>query len=194
MVREKKTAQVAVVGAGLIGLEVADALVRPKVTVSIIEKEDQVLPGLLDAEIAPLVHRGLRQRKVQFYPGAPVEAFLPAVDGTSLGSIAAGGQEVPADLAVVAVGARPEVNLAREAGLAIGPTGALAVNEYLQTEDPLIYAGGDCVENTHLISRQKVYTPMASVAVKHGRVIGSNLAGRRSSLACWGLSSWRRLT
>lgn len=175
----EKAAQMAVIGAGLIGLEVADALARPKVVVSVIEKEEQVLPGLLDVEMASLVARALRQRKVQLHLGALLEAFRPAPDGTGLGSIVAGGEEMPGDLAVVAVGVQPEVNLAREAGLDIGPTGAMAVNEYLQTEDPLIYAGGDCVENTHLISRQKVYTPMASVASKHGRVIGSNLAGQQ---------------
>lgn len=71
------------------------------------------------------------------------------------------------------------MSLARDAGLVLGRTGAVCVNEYLQTSDPAVYAGGDCVENLHLVSRQKVYLPLGSTANKHGRVIGDNLAGRR---------------
>jgi rhodanese-related sulfurtransferase len=77
----------------------------------------------------------------------------------------------------LAVGVRPDVRLANEAGLELGPTGAIAVNQYLQTSDPDIYAGGDCVENTHLLTGNKVFAPMGSTANKHGRVIGTNVTG-----------------
>jgi rhodanese-related sulfurtransferase len=86
---------------------------------------------------------------------------------------------VEADLVLVAIGVRPNVKLAKDAGVALGHTGAISVNEYLQTSDPDIYAGGDCVENTHLITGSKVYAPMGSTANKHGRVIGTNITGGR---------------
>ena len=84
---------------------------------------------------------------------------------------------IPAQLVVVAVGVRPNVELAKAAGLEIGPTGCIAVNEYLQTSDPAIYAGGDCAENTHRVSGAKIFTPMGSTANKHGRVIADNICG-----------------
>ena len=77
----------------------------------------------------------------------------------------------------MAVGVRPNVELAKAAGLEIGPTGCIAVNEYLQTSDPAIYAGGDCAENTHRVSGAKIFTPMGSTANKHGRVIADNICG-----------------
>jgi rhodanese-related sulfurtransferase len=89
----------------------------------------------------------------------------------------ADGQSVDADLVVMAIGVRPNVELAKAAGLTIGETGAIAVNEFLQTSDPDIYAGGDCVENTCMITGRKIYVPLGSTANKHGRVIGDNVTG-----------------
>ena len=84
---------------------------------------------------------------------------------------------IPAQMVIVAVGVRPNAELAREAGLAIGPSGCIAVNEYMQTSDPCIYAGGDCAENTHRVSGAKIFAPMGSTANKHGRVIADNICG-----------------
>ncbi|MBP1765296.1 MAG: npr, partial [Firmicutes bacterium] len=84
---------------------------------------------------------------------------------------------IPADLVVLAIGVKPNVELARAAGLAIGATGGIAVNEYMQTSDPDIYAGGDCVETTNMITGKKVFAPMGSTASKQGRIIGENLCG-----------------
>ena len=84
-------------------------------------------------------------------------------------------------MVILACGVRPNVELARECGLAIGETGAIKVNQYLQTSDPAIYAGGDCVENIHLVTGRPVYVPLASTSNKHGRVIGSNLAGLKET-------------
>ena len=78
---------------------------------------------------------------------------------------------------LLALGSRPNVALARDAGLAIGKLGGLAVNEYLQTSDPDIYAGGDCVENTHRVTGAPMLAPMGSTANKHGRIIGTNVTG-----------------
>ncbi|MDN5347210.1 MAG: hypothetical protein PWP65_774 [Clostridia bacterium] len=173
---EKKVDQVAIIGAGLIGLEVADALASPRRKVVLIEKEDQVLPSLLDKEMAELLLKRLRQRRVEVRLSAKVQAFQ-AGGGGELEKVLTAEGEVPARVAVVAAGVRPNVKLAEEAGLEIGRTGAIAVNAYLQTSDPEIYAGGDCVENYHLVSGKQVYAPMASTANKHGRVIGTNITG-----------------
>ena len=80
-------------------------------------------------------------------------------------------------MVILALGARPNIELARQAGLKLGASGAIAVNEYLQTSDEAIFAGGDCAENTHMISGEKMFLPMGSTANKHGRVIGENLCG-----------------
>ncbi|MCX8012499.1 MAG: FAD-dependent oxidoreductase, partial [Desulfobacterota bacterium] len=90
-------------------------------------------------------------------------------------------QELPADLVLLAVGVRPNVELAKKAGLTLGKTGAIEVNEYLQTSDPDIYAGGDCVENLHRITGEKVYTPLGSIANKHGRIIAGHITGENLS-------------
>ena len=84
---------------------------------------------------------------------------------------------IPAQLVIVAVGVRPNTELASAAGLELGTSGAIAVNEYLQTSDPDIYAGGDCAENMNLISKKRIFAPMGSTANKHGRVIADNICG-----------------
>ena len=100
-------------------------------------------------------------------------------DGSGRASVVetANGDRFDADMVVVAIGVRPNVRLAKEAGLKIGVTGAIAVDEYLRTSDPDIYAGGDCVENIDLVTGRKVYLPLGSTANKHGRVIGDNVTG-----------------
>ncbi len=85
--------------------------------------------------------------------------------------------ELDADMVLMAIGVRPNIELAKNAGLEIGESGAIFVNEYLQTSDPSIYAGGDCAENTNLLTGKKVYAPMGSVANKHGRIIADHIIG-----------------
>lgn len=178
LVKTKQVGKAVVIGAGLIGLEVADALAGQRVKVTVIEVKDQVLPNLLDAELAAILQRQIEQRKVEVLTSTRVEALAGGAEGKVRRVITDRG-ELETDMAVVACGVKPNVHLARGAGLALGATGAISVNQYLQTSDPYIYAGGDCVENLHLVSGQPVYLPLASTASKHGRVIGGNLAGYR---------------
>ncbi|MGC8839504.1 MAG: FAD-dependent oxidoreductase, partial [Anaerolineae bacterium] len=163
-----------VVGAGPIGLEAADALVSKRARVTVLEMAPHILPGLLDPEMADLAQSLMQHPFLRLVTDAPVQR-LTMENGALAAHTPAG--TFPADLVLVAVGVRPNVELARAAGLALGPTGALAVDEHGRTSDPAIFAGGDCVESTHLVSGEKVYIPMGSTANKHGRVIGSNLAG-----------------
>jgi NADPH-dependent 2,4-dienoyl-CoA reductase/sulfur reductase-like enzyme/rhodanese-related sulfurtransferase len=167
------------VGGGLIGMEAAEALTARGVQVTVVEMMDYVLPALLDLEPAAFLTKHLRAKGVTVVTGSKVTAIQGDAGGKVSG-VVAGERRIDADMVLLAIGIRPNVDLAREAGLQIGPTGAIAVNDRCQTSDPDIYAGGDCVECTHRITGQKVFVPLGSTANKHGRVIGDNLAGIES--------------
>ena len=168
--------RVAVVGGGLIGLEVADALANQGVDVTILEMKEQLLYGLLDPDMAALLAKHIRDKGIDLRLGMPVKGFEGDADQSFCGAVTDGGV-VKADMAIVAIGVRPNVSLAVGAGLELGKTGAIKVNEYLQTNDPDIYAGGDCVECVNLVTGAPIYAPMGSTANKHGRVIGDNVTG-----------------
>jgi NADPH-dependent 2,4-dienoyl-CoA reductase/sulfur reductase-like enzyme/rhodanese-related sulfurtransferase len=168
-----------IVGAGLIGIEMAEVLQSRGLEVAVVEAMDGVLPGILDGEISALLAAYLTGKGINLKLQQKVAGFR-GEDGR-LRQVMTDKSALDADIAIVAIGARPNVKLAREAGLKIGPSGAIAVNERLQTEDPDIYAGGDCAESTHLLTGAKVCIPMGSTANKHGRVIGTNVTGGRET-------------
>ncbi len=171
---ENGVTDVVIVGAGFIGMELAEAFYNLGVKVSVVEMQDRILPQMLDAEMAELAAVPLKAAGINLCLGEKTLAF----EGTGrVAGVRTDKRTIPAQLVVVAVGVRPNVELAREAGLAIGPSGAIAVNGYLQTDDPAIYAGGDCAENTHRVSGAKLFAPMGSTANKHGRVIADNICG-----------------
>lgn len=163
-----------IIGAGLVGMEMAEAFKNWEINVTVIEMKEQIFPAFLDAEIAQSVGKYAGDKGISIITGERVEQFKGE---TGVEAVVTDKREIPADLVVLAVGVNPNVALAREAGLTLGPTGAIAVNEYMQTSDPDIYAGGDCVENTHRVTGKKVFIPMGSTANKHGRVIGENICG-----------------
>lgn len=168
-----------IVGGGLIGLEMAEALTDRGLTVTLLEMKDQVLASALDFGMAALVHRELRKNGVELRLGEPLQA-IEGEKGRVTQVVTARGS-YPADLVVLAIGVRPEVSLAREAGLEIGPTGAIAVDQQLRSSDPSIWAAGDCAESRDLLTGQPVYLPLGSTANKHGRVVADNLCGREAS-------------
>ncbi|WP_129125767.1 FAD-dependent oxidoreductase [Geomonas oryzae] len=169
-----------IVGGGLIGLETAEALRQKGMQVTLVEMRDQLLPGVLDAEVAASVEKHVKQQGVTVLTGCAVTGF--AGEG-SVAKVMVGEREIEADLVVLAPGATPNVQLAREAGLAIGTTGAIAVDQMLRTSDPDIYACGDCCETTHLVTGKKVFVPLGSTANKQGRVAGINAAGGEATFA-----------
>ncbi|MBU5637285.1 FAD-dependent oxidoreductase [Geomonas sp. Red69] len=173
-------ASACIIGAGLIGLETAEALQGKGVQVTLVEMRDQLLPGVLDAEVAAVVEKHVKLQGVTVLTGCAVTGF--AGEG-KVQTVVAGGREIAADLVVLAPGVTPNVALAREAGLAIGVTGAIAVDEHLRTSDPDIYACGDCCETTHLVTGKKVFIPLGSTANKQGRVAGINAAGGEATFA-----------
>lgn len=168
--------KVVIVGAGLIGLEMAEAFIHIGCKVTVLEALDRVLPTLLDPDIAVLVEKQLRDKGVKVLCGQRVGGFQGAKNGR-VRQVIAGNTEFNTDLVLLALGVRPEVTLAKTAGLAIGATGGISVDKYLQTSDPDIYAGGDCVEDVNLITGKKTLAPMGSTANKHGRIIGTNVTG-----------------
>lgn len=169
-----KVKNAVVMGAGLVGIEMAEAFHCWGVHVAVVEMLPQIFPAMLDEEIALAVEKYAREKGIEVRTGEKVLEFRGEA---AVREVVTDKGVIPADLVILAVGVRPNVALAKEAGLDIGPSGAIAVNAYMQTSDPDIYAGGDCAENTHMLTGKKMFTAMGSTANKHGRVIGENLCG-----------------
>ena len=174
LITEGRVKRVVIVGAGLIGLEGAEAFSSAGCEVTLVEALDWILPELLDFEVARHVEKHLKAKGVELLLGQRVTGFEGDKDGW-VHRVKTSGKEIETDLVLIAIGIRPNIELAKEAGLTIGSTGGVAVNEYLQTSDPDIYAGGDCVENKSLITGKEILAPLGSTANKHGRVIGTNV-------------------
>jgi len=173
--------KVAIVGGGLIGMETCGAFVERGCEVTVFEMMPHLVPTLLDEEMALLLEKYLVEKGVKVVKGSPVSRIIDDGAGRVGGVETADGRRFEADLVIVAIGVRPNTGLAADAGLDIGPTRAIAVNEHLQTNDPDIYAGGDCVENANLVTGEKVYAPMGSTANKHGRIIADNINGMKTA-------------
>lgn len=169
-----------IIGAGLIGIEVTEAFTKQGLSITIIERLDKAMGELLDFEIAYHVHEELEANGVDLRLGESVLS-ISGDDQGNVKSVITDKEEIPADIVLIAVGVRPNIRLAKEMGLAIGETEAIRTNRHMQTSDPSIYAGGDCVENTHLITGKPIYAPMGSTANKHGRVIADNICGIQSA-------------
>ncbi|TYO99352.1 NADPH-dependent 2,4-dienoyl-CoA reductase/sulfur reductase-like enzyme [Geothermobacter ehrlichii] len=174
-------ARAVIVGGGLIGLEMAEALRARHMEVRLLEMQPQVLSGILDADLAEQVHRTLRQNGVELHLGEALKG-IEEKDGR-VGRVITTSGSYPADLVILALGVKPNVELAREAGLKIGVSGAIAVNERMQTSDPAIYAAGDCVESRHQLNGTPLYLPLGSTANKQGRVVADNLGGIDSAFS-----------
>lgn len=168
--------QAVIVGAGFIGLEMAENLVKRGLKVTIIEATDQVMPPM-DREMAEFVARHLRANGVELCLSDPVAAFEGA-DGIVQVARTAGGAVLPADMVVLAIGVRPETSLARECGLQIGPRGGIQVDESMRTSDPNIWAVGDAVEVTEFVTGESCVIPLAGPANRQGRIAADAIAGR----------------
>ncbi len=165
-----------IVGAGLIGIEVAEAFKKQGMKVTVIERLDSAMGELLDPEIAYHLHNEFRANLVALRLGETVIKINDDGSGC-VKSLTTDKGEYPADIVLIAVGVRPNIRLAEEMGLEIGETGAIKVDMHMRTSDQNIYAGGDCVENNNIINGKPIYTPMGSTANKHGRVIADNICG-----------------
>jgi pyruvate/2-oxoglutarate dehydrogenase complex dihydrolipoamide dehydrogenase (E3) component/rhodanese-related sulfurtransferase len=146
--------------------------------VTVVEKLPQILT-MLDAHMVRLVEKHMESKGVRVLTDTTVEAFLPSpADADRVGSVQTTRGAVPADLVILSIGVRPNVTLAKAAGLVLGEkTGAIRVDAQMCTSDPDIYAAGDCVEVRHLISGQAAFIPLGSTANKQGRVAANAICG-----------------
>jgi NADPH-dependent 2,4-dienoyl-CoA reductase/sulfur reductase-like enzyme/rhodanese-related sulfurtransferase len=168
---------VAVIGGGYIGLEMAEALVERGMKVSLIELAPQVMAPV-DPEMATPLHQELIKQGVDLRLKTSVTAFASA--GTELELELSDGKQLIVDLAILAIGVKPETGLASAAGLDLGTTGGIQVDAHMQTSDPAIYAVGDAVEVLDFSTKQPALIPLAGPANRQGRIAADNIFGRES--------------
>lgn len=163
-----------VVGAGFIGLEMADNLHAQGAEVSIVEMGNQVMAPI-DFSMAALVHQHLMDKGVNLYLEQAVDSFEQ--EGKRLKVKFKNGHSILADIVILSIGVRPETSLAKAAQLTIGPAGGIAVNDYLQTSDSSIYAIGDAIEYRHPITGKPWLNYLAGPANRQGRIVADNILG-----------------
>jgi NADPH-dependent 2,4-dienoyl-CoA reductase/sulfur reductase-like enzyme/rhodanese-related sulfurtransferase len=173
-----KPQRAVVVGGGFIGLEMVENLAHLGLEVTLVEKQDQVMPPL-DPEMARLVHRYLVKHEVHVELNDGVAGFEPCADG-SLEVLTEKGKRHAADVVILAIGVRPETGLAKAAGLEIGQRGGIRVDEHMRTSDPHIFAVGDAVEVKDFVTGQWTLVPLAGPANRQGRIVADVIAGRGS--------------
>jgi len=160
-----------VIGAGYIGLEMAEALVKRGLTVTMLDRADQLMPIALDADMAARVQKGAHDSGIHVRLSTPLESIEPGV-------VHAGGETFPADHVVVATGVKPEVGIAKAAGLEIGEWGGLLVDDHQRCRGADgVYAAGDCVESWHRLLERPINVQLGTHANKQGRVAGINATG-----------------
>lgn len=161
-----------VVGGGFIGLEMAENLYDLGIQVDVVEMANQVMAPL-DFSMAAIVHRQLTDKGVGLHLEDGVSRFEEKDGGVTVHLRS--GKQIATDMVLLSIGVRPETKLAKDAGLAIGERGGIAVNDYMQTSDADIYALGDAVEVRHLVTGQPALIPLAGPANKQGRIVADNI-------------------
>ena len=173
IVEKTKNAQnFVVVGGGFIGLEVAENLIEAGKSVKLVELGNQVMAPV-DFDIASFVHEKAKQKNLELLLNVGVEKFNDK--GETIEVFLNNGTSIETDAVILAIGVKPETKLAVEAGLEIGETRGILVNEFLQTSNPDIYAVGDAIEVAHFINNKKVLIPLAWPANRQGRIVADNI-------------------
>ncbi|MWG33103.1 FAD-dependent oxidoreductase [Halomarina oriensis] len=167
---------VGVVGGGYIGVEMAEALAANGFEVHLFQRGDRILKSFSEATSeAVLEHLG--EQDVAVYLNAEVTSF----EGTdAVEAVKTDDDRVPVEMVLVGTGVRPRTDLAEDAGVELGETGAVATDAYRETNLPDVYAAGDCAEATHVVTGEAVHVPLALTANRHGRAIGQTVAGERT--------------
>ncbi|HOP86725.1 MAG TPA: FAD-dependent oxidoreductase [Syntrophorhabdaceae bacterium] len=166
-----------IVGGGYIGMEMCESFRKRGLDVTVIEKTDRVL-GNMDTSITNVVEERLRSEGVKLLKNTSVEGFSGVKN--SVKKVLTDRGEMEADLVLIAIGARPNTDLAKQAGIELGVNGAIKVDEFLRTNIPHVYAAGDCAEAIHIVTDKKVYIPLGTTANKQGRIAGENAAGNNN--------------
>ena len=174
-IEQRKPKQAIVVGGGFIGIEMAENLTERGVKTILVEMAEQVMTNV-DREMAALIHHHLREKGVELQ----LKSKLVKLDTNNevTEAIFEDGRRISTDLVIMAVGVRPDTRLAKEAGIQLGETGAIQVNERFQTSDPHIYAVGDAVEVRERLAGRRVWLPLAGPANRQGRLAADAIAGR----------------
>jgi NADPH-dependent 2,4-dienoyl-CoA reductase/sulfur reductase-like enzyme len=165
-----------IIGGGFIGLEMAEALRARGAEVTVIELLPALLPTF-DPDMTQRVERELMDNGVSIRKETRVTGFEPRDGSSDLGYVVAGGQRLGCDLALVSVGVRPSVGLASDAGIELGPTGAIKVDARLVTSEPSVLAAGDCAEATHVVTGRPAWIPLGTTANRQGKLAGENAVG-----------------
>ncbi|MBZ4682656.1 MAG: hypothetical protein PWP46_334 [Fusobacteriaceae bacterium] len=169
-IKEKEPKSAVVVGGGFIGLEMAEALVKRGLKVSLVEMQPHVM-SIMEAEIAGFIQKELISYGVELHTSKSVTEI------SRKNVVLNNGNKIDADMVIMSIGVKPTLKLAQEAGLALGEAGGLLVNSLLQTSDENIYAAGDMVELEHRVSGRKVRIPLAGPANRQGRIAAENALG-----------------
>ncbi len=170
------TREAVIVGGGYVGMEMCESFRKRGCKVTVLEKTDRVL-GTMDLSIASVVEETLVREGVNVVKGSEVLAFEG--DGGMVSKVITSRGALQADLVLLAIGARPNSGLARDAGIKLGIANAIEVDNLQQTSVPDIYAAGDCAEAIHLVTGRKAYIPLGTTANKQGRIAGENAAGKK---------------
>ena len=173
-IRPEGIRNVVIAGGGYIGLEMAESLVHLGKNVTIVELAPQILT-LFDEDFAGILRQYLEKKGVKIFTSEGIKA-LRGKEG-KVTHVQTMAHEIEANGVLMSLGIRPQVELAKQAGLRIGETGAIWVNEKMETSGEGVYAAGDCAETTNLITGKKVWIPLGSTANKQGRVVGVNVCG-----------------
>ena len=173
-IRSEGIQNVVIAGGGYIGLEMAESLVHLGKSITIVELAPQILT-LFDEDFAGILRQYLEKKGVKIFTSEGIEA-LRGKEG-KVTHVQTVSHELEVEGVLMSLGIRPQVELARQAGLRIGETGAIWVNEKMETSAEGVYAAGDCAETTHLVTGKRVWIPLGSTANKQGRVVGVNVCG-----------------
>lgn len=179
-IREKmlKSKNAVIIGGGYIGIEMLEAFSKNNVYTRLFERSSQIMPAL-DLEMSEVAKKRLNSienKNFELYTDTTVTEFI-GENGVLAGVITSEGKKYECDLAIVCAGVKPNTELAQEAGIEIGETGAIKVNKLMRTSAEDIFACGDCTEKTHIVSGKKVWIPLGSTANKEGRCAAMNVAG-----------------
>jgi NADPH-dependent 2,4-dienoyl-CoA reductase/sulfur reductase-like enzyme len=175
LVASRSHGRAVIVGGGYIGLEMVEAMLLRGLHVTVVEKLPQPM-ATFDADMGVRVADALRGLGVDLHLGVGVTGFRTADDGR-VRAVETDEGELPADLVVLGIGVRPNVSLARDAGITIGPSGAIATDARMRTSAEGVWAAGDCAESFHRVSRRPVSIALGTHANKQGRVVGLNVGG-----------------
>lgn len=179
-ISQGKVSRAVVVGGGAIGIEMAEAFTDLwGVETTLIEYMPQLLPCIVDWQFAGMLKTHLQEKNVQVITGEAATEIVGDEEGRVKG-VRTACREVAADMVIMAVGVRPRSDLAIQADLHVAPWGGIRVNNRLQTSDPDIYAAGDCIATTHLVTGKEAFAPFGSLANREGRIAADNIAGRVS--------------